>query len=246
MSTGDALRPGWPAGAGPGRESVAARGSLERARQRVRGPADLDSLRFDAAGLLPVVLQDRATGDVLMVAWANRAALERTLETGTLHFWSRSRRRLWQKGEASGHTQSLVSLHADCDRDTLLALVEPRGPACHTGEVSCFGEGSEHGDPRRGALGERAGSALSRVVGVVASRGRERPEGSYTTRLLEDENLRLKKLGEETAELIAALAKGSANAGEEAADLVYHLVVALEGAGLGWADVERALAERER
>ena len=221
-------------------------GKPERARRRVRGPADLDSLRFDAAGLLPVVSQDWATGDVLMVAWANREALERTLDTGTLHFWSRSRRILWQKGETSGNTQSLVSLHADCDRDTLLALVEPRGPACHTGEVSCFGEGSEAGETRAAAPGERSGSALSRVVGVVASRGRERPEGSYTTRLLADENLRLKKLGEETAELIAALAKGDPNAAEEAADLVYHLVVALEGAGLGWAGVERALAERER
>ncbi len=222
------------------------KGNPERARRRIRGPSDLDSLRFDASGLLPVVSQDRATGKVLMVAWANRAALERTFETGTLHFWSRSRRRLWQKGETSGNTQSLVSLHADCDRDTLLALVKPRGPACHTGEVSCFGDGSGTDEAREATHGEGTESTLPRVARVVASRGRERPEGSYTTRLLEDENLRLKKLGEETAELIAALAKGDPGAAEEAADLVYHLLVALEGAGLGWADVEQALARRER
>ena len=221
-------------------------GNPERVRRRIRGPSELDSIRFDDSGLVPVIAQDRSTGRVLMVAWANREALERTFETGTLHFWSRSRRRLWQKGETSGNVQSLASLYADCDRDTLLAHVDPRGPACHTGEVSCFGERSGLGESAGGAGGRGMGATLARVAGVVASRGRERPAGSYTTRLLEDENLRLKKLGEEMAELIAALAREDAGIAGEAADLVYHLLVALEGAGLGWKDVEEALAQRER
>lgn len=221
-------------------------GNPEGIRRQIRGPSELDTIRFDASGLVPVIAQDRSTGRVLMVAWANREALERTFETGTLHFWSRSRRRLWQKGETSGNVQSLASLYADCDRDTLLAHVNPQGPACHTGETSCFGERSAPGESAGGAGGTGMGATLARVAGVVASRGRERPEGSYTTRLLEDENLRLKKLGEETAELIAALAREDAGIAGEAADLVYHLLVALEGAGLGWADVEEALALRER
>lgn len=221
-------------------------GNPDQARREIRGPSELDSIRLDASGLVPVIVQDRSTGRVLMVAWANREALELTFETGTLHFWSRSRRRLWQKGETSGNIQSLATLYADCDRDTLLAHVDPRGPACHTGEVSCFDERGGTGGAAGGPGGTGVGVTLARVAGVVASRGRERPEGSYTTRLLEDENLRLKKLGEETAELIAALARKDAGIAGEAADLVYHLLVALEGAGLGWADVEEALALRER
>ena len=221
-------------------------GNPDQARREIRGPSELDSIRLDASGLVPVVVQDRSTGGVLMVAWANREALELTFETGTLHFWSRSRRRLWQKGETSGNIQSLAPLYADCDRDTLLAHVDPRGPACHTGEVSCFDERGGTGGSAVGPGGTGMGATLARVAGVVASRGRERPEGSYTTRLLEDENLRLKKLGEEMAELIAALARKDAGIAGEAADLVYHLLVALEGAGLGWADVEEALALRER
>ena len=222
------------------------KGNPDEARREIRGASELDSIRFDASGLVPVVVQDRSTGGVLMVAWANRKALELTFETGTLHFWSRSRRRLWQKGETSGNIQSLASLYADCDRDTLLAHVDPRGPACHTGEVSCFDERGGTGGSAVVPGGTGMGATLARVAGVVASRGRERPEGSYTTRLLEDENLRLKKLGEEMAELIAALARKDAGIAAEAADLVYHLLVALEGAGLGWADVEEALALRER
>ena len=221
-------------------------GNPDQARREIRGPSELDSIRLDASGLVPVVVQDRSTGRVLMVAWANREALELTFETGTLHFWSRSRRCLWQKGETSGNIQSLATLYADCDRDTLLAHVDPRGPACHTGEVSCFDERGGTGGAAGGPGGTGVGVTLARVAGVVASRGRERPEGSYTTRLLEDENLRLKKLGEEMAELIAALARKDAGIAGEAADLVYHLLVALEGAGLGWADVEEALALRER
>ena len=203
--------------------------------RRIRSATDLAMVRFDDNGLVPVVAQDARSGDALMVAWANREALERTLTEGALYFWSRSKQVLWKKGGTSGNTLALVSLHADCDGDTLLAFVNPAGPACHTGEPTCFGAGA--------TLTEGTVSALA---ALIPARNRERPEGSYTTRLLGDENLRLKKLGEETAELVAALSRGAPNAAEEAADLIYHVMVALEAAGPGWSEVEKALERRRR
>ena len=177
----------------------------------------MDALRFTDEGLVPVVVQDARGGRILMVAFANREALERTLETGVMHFWSRSRQELWKKGDTSGNTLLLRSLHADCDGDTLLALVEPTGPACHTGDISCFGAES--------------GPLLPELWDTLVRRAEERPEGSYTVRLLGEENLRLKKLDEETAELILAITNESAlRQSEEAADLLYHLLVALLGA----------------
>jgi phosphoribosyl-ATP pyrophosphohydrolase/phosphoribosyl-AMP cyclohydrolase len=201
----------------------------------LRGAADLVSLRFDEQGLLPVVAQDADAGRVLMVAWANRDALATTLATGEMHFWSRSRGELWRKGETSGNVLHLRSLHADCDGDTVLALVSPTGPACHTGEVTCFGE-----------LGSSGGAqVIADLWAVIDERARTRPEGSYTTRLLGDENLRLKKLGEETAELVAALARGQADrVPEEAADLLYHLLVALRGADVELSAALETLAAR--
>ena len=221
------------------RRSEPAAGTPGLTDRRLRSVEDLDVLVFDERGLLPVVAQDATTGTVLMVAWANLEALSRTLQTDELHFWSRSREVLWRKGESSGNVLGVESLHADCDGDVVLARVRPAGPACHTGEATCFGEG---------AMGSSADAepqdALTALRRTLESRARELPEGSYTTRLLGDENLRLKKLGEETAELVAALARGeSARAGSEAADLVYHLLVALQGAGVDWEDV---LAELER
>jgi len=206
--------------------------------RRIERAADLDGLVFDATGLLPVVVQDAATGDVLMVAWANRDALEKTLSTREMHFWSRSRGALWRKGESSGNTQTLLSLHSDCDGDTLLARVAPAGPACHTGEPTCFGAG---------AVASEAGpsaSVIAELWDVIETRDRERPEGSYTTRLLNDPNRRMKKLGEETAELITAIAGGGQNVPDEAADLLYHLLVALKGAGRSWSEVEEELKKR--
>ena len=201
--------------------------------RQLAAPADLDALDFDDRGLLPVVAQDAATGRVLMVAWADREALARSLDTGEMHFWSRSRRELWRKGETSGNVLRVRSLHADCDSDTVLARVDPTGPACHTGEESCFGEGAEPDD------------VLGRLGEVIDARAAEMPEGSYTTRLLSDENLRLKKLGEETAELVTALARGEeGRASEEAADLLYHLLVALRGVGVDVPTVLRVLHER--
>lgn len=226
--------------------------------REIRGAADVDALAFGDDGLLPVVAQDRETGAVLMVAWANREAVAATLRTGEAHFWSRSRNELWRKGETSGNTLSLVSLHADCDGDTLLALVRPAGPACHTGERTCFGEGANPGVRAEGAS-EPAGGAgessssepesdddpLDRLERVLRARAEDRPDGSYTVRLLDDENLRLKKLGEETAELVVALATGDRDRSvEEAADLVYHLLVALRAEGIGIDDVRNALGSR--
>ena len=222
---------------------------------------DLNALSYDENGRVPVVAQDSETGDVLMVAWATREALDRTLETGSMHFWSRSRNELWHKGATSGNTQALVSLHADCDGDTVLARVRPAGPACHTGEGTCFGDVATDGSGRSGASsgsGDRskdpedapphlapADDTLRALWAVLESRAGSDPEGSYTARLLGDENLRIKKLGEETAELILALTRGSApEMAEEAADLLYHTLVALLAAGGRLDDVLAVLARR--
>lgn len=227
----------------------------------LRVPTDLDALDFDKQdGLVPVVAQDAHSGAVLMVAYANRDALARSLESGRMHYWSRSRGEIWRKGDTSGHVQHVVSLHGDCDADTVLALVRQEGPACHTGDATCFGEGAraEAGahaagpedtgpDPKDTAPDARtdAGSVLFRLDAVLAARAAERPEGSYTVRLLEDENLRLKKLGEECAELVTALAKHEADRiPEEAADLVYHVLVAARAGGIGFTEIARVLEGR--
>ncbi|MBM4184560.1 MAG: bifunctional phosphoribosyl-AMP cyclohydrolase/phosphoribosyl-ATP diphosphatase HisIE [Gemmatimonadetes bacterium] len=200
--------------------------------RRIDSAGDLDALAFGDR-LVPVVAQDAATGEVLMVAFANRQALEKSLATGQMHFWSRRRSALWRKGETSGNTLQLVSLHADCDADTVLARVTPAGPTCHTGERTCFGEGADV-----------AVSALARLDETLAARQKDLPAGSYTVKLLGDANVRLKKLGEESAELVAALAVGdTGRATEEAADLVYHVLVALRAAGV---DVSALLEELGR
>jgi phosphoribosyl-AMP cyclohydrolase / phosphoribosyl-ATP pyrophosphohydrolase len=203
------------------------------ADRRIRSVEELRKLRYDQDGLVPVVTQHATTSEVLMVAWADFNALRLTLKTGEMHFWSRSRGELWRKGSTSGNILTLVALHADCDGDTLLARVLPAGPVCHTDDPTCFGE-----------VDDPPGSVLAELWSIVEDRDRERPEGSYTTRLLSDENLRLKKLGEETAELVAGIARGGENVAEEAADLVFHLVVALRGAGWSWEDVEGELRKR--
>ena len=198
----------------------------------VSQPDLLETLDFDkGGGVITVVAQDAITGGVLMVALGTRESVERTLATGEMHYFSR-RRGLWHKGATSGNTQRVVSLTADCDGDTLLALVESRGPACHTGAVSCF----------NGAGGD-AVSALDRTLAERAAGGGS--ETSYTRRLLADRNLRLKKLGEEMAELVAACADGDREkATEEGADVVYHTLVALRALGVGVDDVRRVLERR--
>ncbi|MEX2465854.1 MAG: bifunctional phosphoribosyl-AMP cyclohydrolase/phosphoribosyl-ATP diphosphatase HisIE [Gemmatimonadota bacterium] len=218
----------------------------------LRTSADLDAIDFDKQdGLVPVVAQDASSGAVLMVAYADRDALERSLESGRMHYWSRSRGELWRKGDTSGHVQHVVSLHGDCDADTVLALVRQEGPACHTGEPTCFGDRATA--PSAGSASATAanaatpGSVLDRLDAVLATRAADRPEGSYTVRLLTDENLRLKKLGEECAELVTALAKGeSERIPEEAADLVYHVLVAARAAGVGLDEIAAVLEARAR
>jgi phosphoribosyl-ATP pyrophosphohydrolase/phosphoribosyl-AMP cyclohydrolase len=194
-----------------------------------------DGLAFDAGGLLPVIAQDRASGDVLMVAWANGEALARTAETGLAHFWSRSRNALWRKGETSGHELRVVEARADCDRDALLLVVEPEGPACHTGARSCFGDTSP-----------TAAGMLEELARVVAERARARPEESYTARLLaRGQGPVLKKIGEEATEVVlAASAESDERLAEEAADLLYHLLLALHQRGLPLARVMDELRRR--
>lgn len=201
---------------------------------------DLDRLDFSrGGGLVTVVAQNARSGAVLMVAHADREALERTLATGEMHYRSRSRG-LWRKGATSGNTQRVVALLADCDGDAVLARVEPRGPACHTGAMSCFGNPAPAAD------------VLSALDAVIASRAVQsndlsgaRP--SYTRVLLADRNLRLKKIGEEAAELVAALADADApRATAEGADLVYHALVALRSLGVGLEDLRRVLEARAR
>jgi phosphoribosyl-ATP pyrophosphohydrolase/phosphoribosyl-AMP cyclohydrolase len=198
---------------------------------------DLDALNFDKGqGTVMVIAQDAATGVVLMVAAADREALARTLDTGEMHYRSRTRG-LWHKGATSGNVQRVVSLSADCDGDAVLARVIAAGPACHTGAMSCFG---------REAL---ASDALAALDATIAARSAvPAPAGEppgYTRRLLGDRNLRLKKLGEEAAELVTACADGdAARASEEAADLLYHALVALRAVGGTLADVRNVLAAR--
>ena len=196
---------------------------------------DLDALDFTkGGGLVTVVAQDARTGAVLMIAHADREALERTIATGEMHYRSRTRG-LWHKGETSGNTQRVVSLSADCDGDAVLARVTPAGPACHTGAKSCFGET---------ALGADALGALDRTIAARAIDGAEAGKG-YTRKLLADRNLRLKKLGEEAAELAVACADGdTARATAEAADVIYHTVVALRALGLSLDDVRAELESR--
>ena len=209
----------------------------------MRGLLDLDALRFDKdRGTIVVVTQDAATGRVLMVANADREALEHTIETGEMHYRSRTRG-LWRKGATSGNVQKVVSLTPDCDGDTVLARVISAGPACHTGAVSCF---DESGAPNVWS-GLAATIALrnSTLKAEAGSREEAAKSRSYTQRLLLDRNLRLKKIGEESAELISACADGDATrCAEEAADLIYHVGVTLEAVGTSLDAVGEVLQAR--
>ena len=197
---------------------------------------DLDALNFaKASGLVTVVLQDDATSAVLMVGHADREALARTIATGEMHFHSRTRG-LWHKGATSGNTQRVLSLIADCDGDAVLARVSPAGPACHTGTSSCFGPA---------AATKNALAALDAVIADRAASAGAGADTSYTRRLLRDRNLRLKKIGEEAAEFVLACADDNrARSIEEAADLLYHVLVALRAMGAGLDDLATALEQR--
>jgi len=200
---------------------------------------DDSEIEFGQRGLVPCVVQDWRTGEVLMHAYMNAESLRLTRETGEAYFFSRSRQELWHKGETSGNTLAVKAIRYDCDGDALLALVEPAGPACHTGERSCF---------YRGELDPAAPyEALPTLERTISLRAAERPEGSYTAKLLADRGLNGDKVAEEAEEVArAAREESDERLAEEAADVIYHLAVLLRGRGLGLADAERVLDGRRQ
>jgi phosphoribosyl-AMP cyclohydrolase / phosphoribosyl-ATP pyrophosphohydrolase len=191
-------------------------------------------VHFGDDGLVPVVAQSALAGEVLMVAYADREALERTRDTGEAHYHSRSRGVLWKKGETSGHGQTVEDVRVDCDGDAVLYVVRQTGPACHTGSPTCFGAPT--------------GAVLTRLAGTIADRGRARPAGSYTARLLDEGVGRIaQKVGEEAVEtIVAATTQDATRLTSEAADLFYHLLVLLEAKHLPLDRVFEELAQRGR
>jgi len=200
---------------------------------KARAARFVRSVSFDDAGLVPAVMRDAERRRVLMLAWMNRKALEKTIESGELWLWSRSRGELWNKGATSGNRQKVIGLRLDCDADAILVDVEPLGPACHTGAESCFGDD-------RFDFGQ--------LARIVRQRRREMPEGSYVAKLFASGRDRiLKKLGEEATEVvIAATSEGHERLVSEAADLMFHLLVLLENEGLSMEEVEEELGRRHR
>ena len=195
-------------------------------------------IAFDENGLVPCVVQDARTGEVLTLAYMNEEALERTRETGEVHFFSRSRDELWRKGETSGNVMRLEGIRYDCDADALLALVDPSGPACHTGERTCF---------HRGDMDPAAHEALPALERTVAARAAEKPEGSYTAELLADPQRIGEKVREEAAEVAdAAGGEPEDRVAAEAADVLYHLTVLLASRGLSLDHAFRELNGRRR
>lgn len=209
----------------------------------------LDEVKFDDRGLVPVVAQDARTGEVLMLAWANADALRLTRETGRAHYWSRSRGELWKKGETSGNAQQVEDVRVDCDGDAVLYRVRQTGPACHTGERSCFFRAVDGNELRQG---DDARPVLQRIDEIVAARDAERPEGSYTTYLFaQGIDKILKKVGEEATEtIIAAKNAGTEQLRAESADLIYHLLVLWRAKGLPldelWAELDRRFGRAPR
>jgi phosphoribosyl-ATP pyrophosphohydrolase/phosphoribosyl-AMP cyclohydrolase len=192
---------------------------------------------FDERGLVPCIVQDWRTGEVLTLAYMNAEALSLTRQTGEIHFYSRSRRELWHKGATSGNTMAVRAIRYDCDGDALLALVEPAGPACHTGERTCF---------HRGELEPQApGEVLGKLERTIDDRARARPEGSYTVTLLDDPALAGAKVQEEAEEVVrAAREESDRRVAEESADVLYHLAVLLRARNLSLTDAERVLDGR--
>jgi phosphoribosyl-AMP cyclohydrolase / phosphoribosyl-ATP pyrophosphohydrolase len=204
-------------------------------------PADTidGQVAYDERGLVPCVVQDWRTGEVLTLAYMNAPALARTRATGELHLYSRSRDELWHKGATSGNVQVVKALRLDCDGDTVLALVEPAGPACHTGERTCFHRGE--------LIGAAPSEVLAGLERTVRERARERPSGSYTVELLDDPQRIGAKVMEEAEEVARAAREESVErVDEEAADVIYHLLVLLHGRGRELADAERVLDDRRR
>jgi phosphoribosyl-ATP pyrophosphohydrolase/phosphoribosyl-AMP cyclohydrolase len=194
---------------------------------------DIDNLKFDGSGLMPAIVRDARSGEVLTLAYMNAESLARTLETGETWFWSRSRQELWHKGATSGNTQRVVAIAPDCDGDAIVVDVEPRGPACHTGARSCFGEGR---------------FSIARLEETLRERKTQMPEGSYTAKLFRHGRGKiLKKIGEESAEvIIAALSEGRERVVSESADLLFHLLVLLANEGIAFDEVVSELEGRAR
>jgi phosphoribosyl-ATP pyrophosphohydrolase/phosphoribosyl-AMP cyclohydrolase len=206
----------------------------------------LEGVAFDAQGLVPVIAQEATTGQVRMFAWANREALEKTLATKQAHFWSRSRAKMWRKGEESGNTLAVRQVRIDCDGDVVLYTVDPNGPSCHTGATSCFYRADvdeklveDDGPPDPPAV------IIARVADVIAKRRKERPEKSYVVSLLDKGFEKINsKITEEAGELVEALPQGDgAHTAHEAADLIFHVLVGLEAAGV---PAERVFTELGR
>jgi phosphoribosyl-AMP cyclohydrolase / phosphoribosyl-ATP pyrophosphohydrolase len=195
-------------------------------------------IKFDSRGLAPCVIQDWRTGEVLTLAYMNEEALRLSQSTGELHLYSRSRNELWRKGATSGNTQAVKALRYDCDADAVLALVEPAGPACHTGERTCF---------HNGQLDAMPYEALPGLERTLAQRAQDLPESSYTATLLQDPPRIGEKVQEEAEEVArAAREESDERVAEEAADVLYHLAVLLQSRGLSLADAEEVLLGRRR
>ena len=201
--------------------------------------SNFEDIRFDEHGLIPAIVQNAQTREVLTLAYMNRESLARTIETKQTWFWSRSRQELWHKGATSGNTQEVVSLALDCDRDAIIVLVNPAGPACHIGAVSCFDVGAQP---------NALGPLLAELYALIESRERERPSGSYTTYLFEEGlDKILKKLGEESAEtIIAAKNDDLTRLSAEASDLLYHLLVLLVARGVSLEEIADELGRRRK
>ncbi len=200
-----------------------------------------DALKFDERGLIPAVVQEADTGEVLMVAWMDRPALEATLNTGLTHFWSRSRAALWRKGETSGHSQHVQGVYADCDGDTLLVQVHQEGVACHTGNRTCFFSALQGGAP--------VGGMLERLENVIHARRTQPTPGSYVAELLtKGQGAIARKIGEEASEVITAAlgGEGDRRVIEEVADLWFHTMVLLGARGLPLREVLKELARRHQ
>jgi phosphoribosyl-ATP pyrophosphohydrolase/phosphoribosyl-AMP cyclohydrolase len=214
----------------------------------------VEGINFDERGLVTCVVQDWRTGEVLMVAHMNEEALERTRRTGEVHLYSRSRRDMWHKGETSGNVQRVRQLRYDCDGDAIVALVEPAGPACHTGQRSCFYRDLEgtadpavDAPPAPGEPTPATHEALPELERTLVSRARERPAGSYTVELLDDPSKIGSKVREEASEVAkAARSESEERVAEEGADLVYHLNVLLLSRDLSMAQVLELLNGRRR
>jgi len=202
---------------------------------------DPNALRFsDDTGLIPTIVQDDEDGTVLMLGYMNREALDRTRTSGRVTFYSRSRGRIWEKGETSGNVLHLASLSADCDADALLVRATPDGPTCHTGARSCFGPAGDSGTPHT-----RLGKVLAGLWEVIEGRAASKPAGSYTVKLLEDGPLRpAQKVAEEAAETALASVAEPERLASESADLLYHLLVLWRAVGIDPADVAEELAGR--